>query len=104
MPSPTQNTPTGESLDQTVPTSGPGSTIRPGSHADADKRGMVLPAILVSTANGTSMTMKLRFGHVSELSRPMPTIWPHRASLIWDKGRELETGRLSGGGGSAPPL
>jgi hypothetical protein len=68
------------------------------------KRGMVLPAISASMIGGTSMTLKLRFGHVSELSRSMPTIWPHQASLIWDKGRELETGRLNGGAGSAPPL
>jgi hypothetical protein len=65
------------------------------------KRGTVLLTVPVMTV---SMTLKLRFGHVSEYSRSMSTIWPHPASTLWDKGQELRIGRLSGGAGSASPL
>ena len=65
------------------------------------KGGTVLITVPVITA---SMTLKLRFDYVSELSRSMSTIWPHPASALWDKGRELRIGRLSGGAGSVSPL
>lgn len=58
---------------------------------DYGKRGTVLLTVAVITA---SLTLKLRFDYVSQLSRSMSTIWPHLASRLWDKGRELRTGRL----------
>ena len=84
------------SVKPSVIGSDPSSILPPGSDHSPAPGGY--PRLMSSNRPRSSLitapTHGLRFDYVSELSRAMSTIWPHLASTLWDKGRELRTGRL----------